>query len=45
MEVLGQGFFYLGSSSTDSTVKLLHNLVSGIINLVSVEALGLGAAY
>ncbi|MEE9199639.1 MAG: hypothetical protein V3U26_07595 [Dehalococcoidia bacterium] len=45
MEVLSQGFFYLGSSSTGRSVKPLSNLVSGTINLVPIEALGLGAAY
>lgn len=44
MQVLGEKYFYLGPSGTGSTVKLLSNLVSGLINLVTAEAFSLGAA-
>ena len=44
MESLGKEFFYLGPSGMGTIVKLLSNLVSGLINLVCAEAFVLGAA-
>ena len=44
MQVLGSHFFYLGASGMGSTIKLLSNQISGLINLICAETFALGAA-